>query len=176
MAPMLFSNHCRRRRRLKLLLLLCAWLPLSVNAAIIPLFANLDGAQEVPPRDTAGFGHADLLLNDETNELSWIITFQGMVTPVVGAHFHEAPAGVNGPIVIPIGDLESPSIGAATVTDGFEAALLAGNVYINIHTELFPGGEIRGQVLAVPLPSTVALLGLSLVALGVFSTRRRSPS
>ena len=162
-------------RHLKLLLLLCAWLPLSVNAAIIPLFANLDGAQEVPPRDTAGFGHADLLLSVDTNELSWNITFQGLVTPVVGAHFHEAPAGLNGPIVIPIGDLESPSIGSAIITDAFEAALLAGNVYINIHTEQFPGGEIRGQVLLVPVPSTVALLGLSLVGLALFSTRRRSP-
>jgi hypothetical protein len=45
--------------------------------------------------------------------------------------------------------------------------------YINIHSTTFGGGEIRGQILPVPEPSTLALLGLGVGAL-VCRLRRKS--
>jgi hypothetical protein len=33
-------------------------------------------------------------------------------------------------------------------------ALLAGNMYVNVHSPLFLAGEIRGQLEAVPEPAT----------------------
>jgi hypothetical protein len=62
-------------------------------------------------------------------------------------------------------------------TAGAEAALAAalagGQAYWNIHSAAFPGGEIRGFIVPVPEPSTLALLGLGAGAF-VWRLRRKA--
>ena len=60
----------------------------------------------------------------------------------------------------------------ANAEAAFIAGLRAGETYLNIHTNGFPGGEIRGFV-AVPEPMTTSLLVLGLAAAGFVSRRRR---
>ncbi len=100
-------------------------------------------------------------------------------------HLHNAPAGANGPIEVAfpafgIGDgieygvtsdgFNLVATGVAA-PDSFFTALEAGNIYFNVHSNAFPGGEIRGQVSAVPVPASGMLLG-GVMAFGAWRTRK----
>ncbi len=72
-----------------------------------------------------------------------------------GAHIHNGIAGRNGDIVVSLNtatteDLRSGSydqeLNTFELTDEQVADLLARNYYINIHTDMYPAGEIRGQI------------------------------
>jgi hypothetical protein len=109
----------------------------------------LEEGQEVPPTGSLATGACDAALNDAETELTTACFHD--VAGVTAAHIHNAPAGVNGGIVFPFTSpvspfLESWALGAADVTE-----LKAGNLYVNVHSNNFPGGEIRGQMLQVPL-------------------------
>ncbi len=156
-------------------LTLSAW----SQAAIIPLYATLDGLQEVPPNASPGIGTGIMSYDDVTNQLNWNITFSGLLAGTTASHFHgpAAPgvaAGVQ--VTIPLGaSLGATSgtlIGMATLTATQETQLLSDLWYINIHTSAFPGGEIRGQVQVVPIPAAVWLFGSGLLGLGAFARRR----
>jgi hypothetical protein len=130
------------------------WLgaPLLAAAAPMSFQVKLDGAQQVPPLQIDGGGVADLTYDPATKILTWNVTFSGLSGPATMAHFHgPAPAGKNAGVLIWIStkgkQAMSPLVGQATLTDDEAADLMAGKLYINVHTAKNPGGEIRGQVI-----------------------------
>lgn len=113
---------------------------------------------------------------------------------VAGLHIHSAPAGNNGPAVFglisPNSDTNNDLLidaGAGTVfsawdiNEGFDTTTTLGDqllnlmdaqLDLNVHTSVYLGGEIRGQIQQVPLPSSLALLGLGLAAMAAGAWRR----
>jgi hypothetical protein len=107
--------------------------------------ATLDQSQNVPPTGSPGTGTAALVLNDAQTEVDYYITYSGLEGTETNAHFHNAPPGENGSILYPL-PLGTPKVGTWPVTVHDVGYLLAGEVYVNIHTDLYIGGEIRGDI------------------------------
>jgi len=55
----------------------------------------------VPPADPDGTGFASITLNVGQARVCWEISVSN-IAPAFGAHIHVAPAGVNGPSVVPL--------------------------------------------------------------------------
>lgn len=110
--------------------------------------AHLDGASEVPPKDTKGTGELTAKLDPATRTLSYTLTYSGLSGPATAAHFHgPAAPGANAGVAVPIKKPTSGVTGSAKLTEAQVADLEGGKWYVNVHTKANPGGEIRGQVM-----------------------------
>jgi hypothetical protein len=129
------------------------------GAAIVNFSMTLQGSQEVPPNASPATGSGTAVLDTDTNTLNFNISFSGLTAPQTAAHFHgPAAPGVNAGVLfgLPLG---SPINGTWNMTDEHEGWILAGLVYVNVHTTAFPGGEIRGQVIEVVNATDVSTWG-----------------
>ncbi len=125
--------------------LLLAALP--AKAEVVNLKAQLSGTAEVPPNDSKGTGSVAITFDTATKKLTWKGSHSGMTTSPSAAHFHgPAEAGKNAGVMIPIANPTASFEGSADLTDAQAADLLAGRLYVNLHTPAHPAGEIRGQV------------------------------
>jgi hypothetical protein len=116
------------------------------SAATVTWNVLVEGCQEVPPNVTNAQGNAALSYDTVTNVLSYNITFAGLTTPELFSHIHgPSPRGVDGGILFTLPN-GSPKVGTFNLTEPQEANLLGGQLYLNIHSNNFPGGEIRGQI------------------------------
>jgi hypothetical protein len=122
----------------------------AAEAKVYKLHLELTGKAETPPNASKGKGHGSVTYDDQSNDLSWDITWSGLSGDATAAHFHgPAKPGASAPPVVPIKDtsLASPLIGSTTITAEQGKDLLAGKWYFNVHTAANAGGELRGQVL-----------------------------
>ncbi|MEO6538245.1 MAG: CHRD domain-containing protein, partial [Ferruginibacter sp.] len=110
------------------------------------------GAQENPPTPSTGTGTITGVFDPASHTIFYRVIFSGLLAPTAAAHFH-APAlpGVNTAVIyaytgFPTGVLTGIYSGKNTITALQETQLLAGLWYSNIHTTLYPGGEIRAQI------------------------------
>lgn len=119
--------------------------------------ASLTVAQEVPaPIITAPpvpSGSGSVTLDPATKLLTGSFTTVNIAS-ATAAHIHDGNVGVAGPVIVPLAQT-APGSGiwmvpasAIPLTDAQIARLRAGGYYVNVHTPLNPGGEIRGQLAA----------------------------
>jgi hypothetical protein len=114
-----------------------------------PFSATLTGAAEVPgPGDPDGSGSVALTLNPGQGEVCFELTVSG-IAPATAAHIHEAPAGVPGPVVVPLTAPTSGSSSGCVSVDReeiIEIILHPEEYYVNVHNADFPAGALRGQL------------------------------
>jgi hypothetical protein len=121
------------------------------------LHAKLAAKNETTGSTSTAKGHTLIKVRqDGTIEFKTQINNKNRETFVAG-HVHQAPAGVAGPVVVPLFVPPAPPTsarhikqrGVATPNAGTTGADLCANpnaYYVNYHTTAFPGGAIRGQL------------------------------
>jgi hypothetical protein len=179
--------------------LLCAS---SAQAAPIRYTAELSGLNEVGPNASPGSGVARVIIDTAAHTLTVKVSFADLTGNTTASHIHccvlpgvnagvatQVPFFAGFPIGVTAGTYTSTfdtelasSFNAPFITanggtvPGAEAALALGlaegKAYFNIHTSAFPGGELRGNLAAVPEPATLSLLGLG-AAFALVARRKR---
>src|SRR5437762_10702062 len=172
-------------------------------ATITVYSAQLSGANENPANASPGTGLAIVTIDDALDTMRVQAFFSGLLGTTTASHIHCcAPEGTNVGVATQLPFFAGFPIGVTsgtydntfdmTLTGSFSASFLAangatadsafaaliaglnaGSAYYNIHTTAFPGGEIRGQLAAVPEPGTWMLLLGGFGMMGLAMRRRR---
>ena len=115
----------------------------------IVFVADLSADEESAPTESPGSGHAEFTLDRATLKLSWVVTFDKLTTPLTSAVVRgPQKPGTNAGVLFELGPstAKSPIKGAITINDGQLEYLLAGRMYVNLHTVKYKEGELRGQL------------------------------
>ena len=112
--------------------------------------AILDGSEEIPAVNTPALGLASAIYTANTNVLELNILATNLSGPITGFHLHNGATGAAGPVVQNLGEfVVGNSVIVKLNAGNYITALRNGDIYVNIHTEAYPGGEIRGQLTPV---------------------------
>jgi CHRD domain-containing protein len=144
------------------------------NPGFNHLTATLSGYQEVPAISSTGSATFTADVAQDGQSVDWQMTYGGIEGNVLQSHIHFGQRSVNGGISVflctnlgngPAGTQPCPQSG--TISGSFAAAdvigpaaqgitagqyaelikaIAAGKAYANIHSSIWPGGEIRAQL------------------------------
>ncbi len=115
---------------------------------IVSFAIEANSAQEIPANASTAVATGELTLDQTTGALSGSLTPDGV--DAIAAHIHEAVAGSNGDVIIALEITEAGIVvpeGTVLAADQMES-MLRGDYYVNIHSDAYPGGEIRDQITA----------------------------
>ncbi len=110
--------------------------------------AGISDSLETMPQGLSTFN-----LSKDSTRLEVNVLVTALTSPITNAHLHYGAAGMAGPAIVPLmpyneGNMFRGTVMIDSIPDptGFLDSLNMGSVYINVHTETYPGGEIRGQL------------------------------
>lgn len=140
---------------------------MRVQATFSDLSGNTTVAHIHGPTSTAGTGTAGVMTTTPT--------FAGFPAGVTSATY-DATFDTSLNTTYRQGFITANGGNAAGAEAALYSSLLAGTAYLNIHSSVYPGGEIRGFLLPVPEASTYAMMLAGLVGVGAVARRRRLQS
>ncbi len=124
-----------------------AQLTLTTDGQTVQLNARLQGAQQVPPNGSRATGMVDALIDKSTNMLYLTGSYRGLTKAAKGAHINKGVP--SGPVILPLvftADTTGSLDAAGIISVADRDSILSGLTYVNVLTDSFPNGEIRGQL------------------------------
>jgi hypothetical protein len=139
------------------------------SAQSFTLTASLNGANEppIPGINTGAFGSATVVVNMTARTVTYTVNVFNLPSGVTASHIHVGAVGTPGPVVVNfappatasndftftgvVKDTEfvlsagNAALGIRSADDMLQA-IIGGNSYVNVHSAVNPGGEIRGQL------------------------------
>jgi len=111
---------------------------------------TLTASQEVPANGSTATGDVQVTLNKTTGAITVTGSFTGLTSNATAAHIHgPAAVGSTAPVIVPLtvpSSLAGTVTGTATMSTVQMNDMLNQMTYVNIHSEMFPDGEIRAQI------------------------------
>ncbi|MDJ0332583.1 CHRD domain-containing protein [Planococcus sp. S3-L1] len=122
--------------------------------------AELTPEQETMEVESDATGDASIVFSEDGMSLDFTVNANELDDAMAG-HFHSGATGEDGPVEIMLFQNDAPmdyngEVATGTLTEAdlagdmswedFTKAMVAGDIYVNLHTEEYPDGEIRGQV------------------------------
>ena len=122
--------------------------------------AEMTPDQEPAEVESNATGDATVKFSEDGMSLEFTVNADGLDNTLAG-HFHSGPPGENGPVELLLFENAEPmdydgEVATGTLTEAdlagdmnwsdFTKAMVGGDIYVNLHTEQYPEGEIRGQV------------------------------
>jgi CHRD domain len=122
--------------------------PASVEAAPSTYTATLSAAEEVPvPGPPGGTGAATITIDVAAGTLCYDLSWSSQVGTPNAGHIHKGPQGTSGPIEVifnlpaqPKACMQVPAVVLQEITSD------PGGHYVNIHSNAYPNGAVRGQL------------------------------
>jgi hypothetical protein len=117
---------------------------------------TLLGTEEVPANRSTATGFGSVVLSTDQSTITVNMSFAGLTAPATASHIHgPAGPGTNTSVVFPFTGVPAATSGTIpeqsfAITPTQLGYLTNGLLYMNVHNTNFPGGEIRGQLTAVP--------------------------
>lgn len=120
---------------------------IAANAQMRYLRGTLSAGQVSTPVTSPGGGIIIVKYNTSTKLLQLVGNYRNITSSFTSAHVHTGIINQDGPIVLTLTSApDSTLAGSQSLTPTQETDLLAGNMYVDIHTATYPNGELRAQL------------------------------
>ena len=133
-------------RRALLAAAFAAGIGIGATAIGAETLGTLSGAQEVPPVKTAASGRSGISVKSDMSVTGTIDT-SGIAG--TAAHIHSGASGTNGPVVVTLTKTADArwSVPPGTMLTAEQyKRYRAGDLYVNVHSDMYPNGEMRLQL------------------------------
>lgn len=137
----------------------------QMQSQVVTLRASLSGGEERPDIiDTGAHGDATVVIDRGAGTVKYEVNIYNLPSGITASHIHVSPAGIAGPIVLNFtvpqgvsgdfqlsgtlraGDLIPRQAQGILSFEDVIFSIASGVAYVNVHTQVHPSGEIRGQL------------------------------